>query len=292
MWLVFLQHVNIMSFCYLCKYMKTKVILVTGASSGIGLEAARKLSAQGHKVYGAARRTELIPEGVVPVSLDLTSPESVTSAVETVVKAEGRIDILVNNAGYGFFGAIENVPMEDARRQMEVNVFGLALMVKAVAPYMREQRSGRIINVSSVAGKAVLLYGGWYNVSKFSVEALSDALRMELKPFGIDVSIIEPGGIRTPWGGIAADHLEESSRGTAYEKDGLSEANTLRKAYSWNLLSTSNVVARAISRACNSRCPRTRYVVGFGARAILFFHAVLPTRWWDAIARGFARLKV
>ena len=140
--------------------------------------------------------------------------------------------------------------------------------------------------------KAVLLYGGWYNVSKFSVEALSDALRMELRPFGIDVSIIEPGGIKTPWGGIAADHLEESSRGTAYEKDGLSEANTLRKAYSWNLLSTSKVVSRAISMAVNSRFPRTRYVVGFGARSILLFHSILPARWWDAIARAFARLKV
>ena len=189
----------------------TKVILITGASSGIGFDAAATLARQGHRVYAAARRVERMEPlkecGVVPLQMDVTDEASMEAGVRTVLAAEGRIDVLVNNAGYGYFGAIENVSMEEARRQLEVNVFGLARLCQLVLPSMREQGSGRIVNTSSVAGKTVLYFGGWYHVSKYSVEALSDALRMELKPFGIDVSMIEPGGIQTNWGLIAADHL-------------------------------------------------------------------------------------
>jgi NAD(P)-dependent dehydrogenase (short-subunit alcohol dehydrogenase family) len=276
--------------------MKTKVILITGASSGIGLSAARMLAQKGHKVYGAARRVELIDElrplGVVPLKLDLTDAESVQAAVDAVLAAEGRVDVLVNNAGYGSLGPVETVSMEEARRQMEVNLFGLATLVKQVLPHMREQGSGRIINVSSIAGKVVVPMGAWYNVSKFSVEAFSDALRMEMKPFGVDVSIIEPSGLLTPWGEIAAAHLEESTRGTAYETAGAGEARVLRKGYSIKLLSGPDVVARSICRASLSRRPRVRYRPGRGARLIIFFHAILPARWWDALARGFMALKV
>ena len=214
----------------------TKVILITGASSGIGFDAAATLARQGHRVYAAARRVERMDPlkecGVVPLQMDVTDEASMEAGVRTVLAAEGRIDVLVNNAGYGYFGAIENVSMEEARRQLEVNVFGLARLCQLVLPSMREQGSGRIVNISSVAGKTVLYFGGWYHVSKFSVEALSDALRMELKPFGIDVSMIEPGGIKTNWGIIAADHLAESSKGTPYEAEGLRESETMRKAYS------------------------------------------------------------
>ena len=156
---------------------------------------------------------------------------------------------------------------------------------------MREQGSGRIVNTSSVAGKTVLYFGGWYHVSKYSVEALSDALRMELKPFGIDVSMIEPGGIQTNWGLIAADHLAESSKGTPYEAEGLREAETMRKAYSMRLLSKPAVVARAISRAVNSRRPRARYRIGFGAGTLVFLHTILPARWWDALFRLGGKIK-
>ena len=269
--------------------MTPKVILITGASSGIGYDAAQTLARQGHRVYAAARRVDrmapLRESGVTPLQMDVTDEASMEEGVRTVLGAEGRIDVLVNNAGYGFFGAIENVPLEEARRQLEVNVFGLAGLCRLVLPSMREQGSGRIVNISSVAGKVVLYFGGWYHVSKFSVEALSDALRMEVKPFGIDVSLIEPGGIRTPWGIIAAGHLAESSEGTPYETEGLREAETMRKAYSARLLSSPSVVTRAISRAVNSRRPRARYRVGFGALSLLLFHAVLPARWWDALLR-------
>ena len=273
----------------------TKVILITGASSGIGFDAAASLARQGHRVYAAARRVERMEPlkalGVVPLRMDVTDEASLEAGVRTVLEAEGRIDALVNNAGYGYFGAIENVPREEARRQLEVNVFGLARLCQLVIPSMREQGSGRIVNISSVAGKTVLYFGGWYHVSKFSVEALSDALRMELKPFGIDVSMIEPGGIKTNWGIIAADHLAESSKGTPYEAEGLRESETMRKAYSMRLLSNPSVVTRAISKAVNSRRPRARYRVGFGAGTLVFLHAILPTRWWDALFRLGGKVK-
>ena len=264
-----------------------KTILITGASSGIGFDAARTLARQGHRVYAAARRVDrMVPlkaDGVMPLRMDVTDEASLEEGVRTVLEAEGRIDVLVNNAGYGYFGAVENVPLEEARRQLEVNVFGLAQLCRLVLPAMREQGSGRIVNISSVAGKAVLPFGGWYHVSKYSVEALSDALRMEVRPFGIDVVLVEPGGIKTDWGIIAADHLVESSKGTPYEAPGLQEAATMRKAYSIRLLSDPSVVTRAVSKAVNRRRPRARYRVGFGAGTLVFFHAVLPTRWWDAI---------
>ncbi len=273
----------------------TKVVLITGASSGIGFDAARTLARQGHRVYAAARRVDrmepLKADGVVPIGMDVTDETSLQDGVGAVLAAEGRIDVLVNNAGYGYFGAIENVPLEEARRQLEVNVFGLARLCQLVLPAMREQGSGRIVNISSVAGKAVLLFGGWYHVSKYSVEALSDALRMEMKPFGIDVVLIEPGGIRTDWGLIAADHLAESSAGTPYEEEGLQESRTLRKAYSIRLLSRPAVVTRAISRAVNSKRPRTRYRIGFGSGILVLSHALLPDRWWDALMRQGGKIR-
>ena len=278
---------------YFCNHMK--VILITGASSGIGFDAAQTLARQGHRVYAAARRVErmepLKADGVIPLRLDVTDEASMQEAVRTILEAEGRIDALVNNAGYGYFGAIENVSMEEARRQLEVNVFGMARLCQLVLPSMREQGSGRIVNISSVAGKAVMYFGGWYHVSKYSVEALSDALRMEVKPFGIDVALIEPGGIRTDWGLIAADHLAESSKGTPYEKEGVRESETLRKAYSIRLLSKPQVVTRAISKAINRKHPRARYRIGFGADTLVFFHTLLPTRWWDAMVREGGKIK-
>ena len=273
----------------------TKVVLITGASSGSGFDAAEAFAQQGHRVYAAAHRVERMEPlkalGVVPIRMDVTDSASMEAGVQAVLEAEGRIDALVNNAGYGYFGAIENVTLEEARRQLEVNVFGLARLCQLVLPSMRKQGSGRIVNISSVAGKTVLYFGGWYHVSKYSVEALSDALRMEVKPFGIDVALIEPGGIRTDWGLIAADHLAASSKGTPYEAEGLRESETMRKAYSSQLLSKPSVVTRAISRAVNSRRPRTRYRIGFGSGALVFFHSILPDRWWDALFRLGGKVK-
>lgn len=275
---------------------KRKVILLTGASSGIGFDTALMLAGQGHKVYAAARRVEkmepLRDKGVAILHMDVTDKASMQEGIKTILEAEGRIDVLINNAGYGYFGAIENVAMEEARKQLEVNVFGLARLCQLVLPIMRMQGSGRIINTSSVAGKAVLYYGGWYHVSKFSVEAFSDALRMEMQPFGIDVVMIEPGGIRTEWGHIAADHLAVSSKGTPYETTALREAENLHKGYGSRFLSDPSVVAKAISKAVNSRRPRARYRIGAFAHAIVFFHWLLPARWWDALLRKMGKIDV
>ena len=273
-----------------------KVILLTGASSGIGYDTAVALAQQGHKVYAAARRVDrmepLRQYGIVPLKMDVTDEASMQEGVKTLWDAEGRIDVLINNAGYGYFGAVENVPMNDARNQLEVNVFGLARLCQLVLPTMRAQHSGRIINTASVAGRAVFYYGGWYHVSKYAVESLSDAMRMELKPFGIDVVIIEPGAIKTNWGIIAADHLIESSRGTAYEQTGTMMANNLRNMYLSNTISDPAVVRKAIVRAVNARRPCTRYRIGRMANAIVFFHWLLPTRWWDAFLRLMGKRKL
>ncbi|MBQ4390741.1 MAG: SDR family NAD(P)-dependent oxidoreductase [Paludibacteraceae bacterium] len=273
-----------------------KVILLTGASSGIGYDTAVALAQQGHKVYAAARRVDrmepLRQYGIVPLKMDVTDEASMQEGVKTLLNAEGRIDVLINNAGYGYFGAVENVPMDDARNQLEVNVFGLARLCQLVLPTMRAQHSGRIINTASVAGRSVFYYGGWYHVSKYAVESLSDAMRMELKPFGIDVVIIEPGAIKTNWGIISADHLIESSKGTAYEQTGTMMANNLRNMYLSNTISDPAVVRKAIVRAVNARRPCTRYRIGRMANAIVFFHWLLPTRWWDAFLRLMGKRKL
>ena len=209
--------------------------MITGASSGIGYDTAVRLAGEGHRVYGAARRVErmepLREHGVVPLKMDVTDDASVVAGVAAVIEAEGRIDVLVNNAGFGYFGAVENVSMDEARRQLDVNVFGMARLTQLVLPYMRQQHSGRIINISSIAGRMVFYFGGWYHVSKYAVEALSDALRMEVQPFGIDVVLIEPGGIKTNWGIIAAEHLSASSAGTVYEDAANHEAEILRSLF-------------------------------------------------------------
>ena len=267
--------------------MKQQVILITGGSSGIGYETAKSLAKQGHIVYAAARRVErmqpLCAVGVHVLAMDVTDAASMQTAVSTLLSEQGRIDVLINNAGYGSLGAVENVTQEEAHRQLEVNVFGLARLIQLVLPTMRAQHSGRIINIASIAGKVTLVNCGWYNVSKFAVEALSDALRMEVKPHGIDVVIIEPSAIKTDWGLIAADHLFESSQGTVYEAFASKEASLMRQLYTSNLLSGPEKVRQAICKAVNARRPRLRYQPGMGANLMIGLHAVLPARWWDTL---------
>ena len=276
--------------------MRQKVVLITGASSGIGFDAAMKLAEKGHKVYAAARRVELMEPlkecGVVPIRMDVTDEQSMVEGVNLVLEREGRIDVLVNNAGYGFFGPVETVTMEEARRQVEVNVFGLARLCQLVIPVMRKQGSGRIVNTASIAGRAVFYFGGWYHVTKYSVEALSDAMRMELKPFGIDVVMIEPGAIKTDWGIIAARHLAESTKDTAYEPTAAPWAKTMDWAYRSNLISSPRVITRAILRAVDSRRPRARYRKGRLSGTVIFLHWLLPARWWDGMMRGLRLFKV
>jgi NAD(P)-dependent dehydrogenase (short-subunit alcohol dehydrogenase family) len=188
-----------------------EVTLVTGASSGIGEATARALLHAGHTVYAGARRVErmqgLAGHGAKLLALDVTDDASMQAAIAAIERNEGRLDALVNNAGYGSYGSLEEVPLEEGRRQFEVNVFGLARLTQLVLPLMRRQRRGRIVNVTSIGGKIHEPFGSWYHATKFAVEGLSDCLRMELARHGIDVIVIEPGAIRTEWAGISREIL-------------------------------------------------------------------------------------
>ena len=267
--------------------MTTKTALVTGASSGIGESTARKLQSLGFTVYGAARRTDrlqkLAAEGIRPLGMDVTDEQSMKDGVAKIIAETGRIDVLVNNAGYGSYGAIEDVPIDEGRRQFEVNVFGAMALVQLVVPHMREQKSGTIVNITSMGGKIYTPLGGWYHGTKFALEALSDCLRLELAPFGIDVVVIEPGGIATEWGGIAADHLDESSKGSAYKRQADAVAKSLRSEANANRNSPPSVISDAIGKAVTAGRPKTRYAVGFGAKPLIAAGNILSDRQFDAL---------
>ena len=265
----------------------SKTALVTGASSGIGEETARTLHKLGYTVYAAARRTDRLKQltnvGIHALTMDVTDDESMTSGIEKIIAETGGIDVLVNNAGYGSFGAIEDVSIDEARRQFEVNVFGLARLTQLVLPHMRAQRSGTIINISSIGGRFTTLLGGWYHASKHAVEALSDALRMETTPFGIDVVVIEPGLIRTEWSGIAANHLEETAEGSAYASQIKAVANSMRSESTNKRQSPPSVIADTVEKIVTARKPRTRYVVGFAAKPLVTLRRILPDRAFDRL---------
>ncbi|MFD9659676.1 oxidoreductase [Streptomyces mirabilis] len=267
--------------------MPAKTALVTGASSGIGEATALKLQALGYTVYGAARRTDrlqkLADRGIRPLAMDVTDDDSMHAGIDRIVAETGRIDVLVNNAGYGSYGAIEDVPMEEARRQFEVNVFGAMRLAQLALPHMRAQRSGTIVNITSMGGKIYTPLGGWYHGTKFALEALSDCLRLEAKPFGIDVVVIEPGGIATEWGAIAADQLEKSSTAGAYTKQADAVASSLRSEANAKRNSPPQVIADAIGKAVTARRPKTRYATGFGARPLIALRRIVSDRTFDTV---------
>jgi len=266
---------------------------VTGASSGIGESTALKLKDLGYTVYGAARRVErmtaLADQGVHILKMDVTDDASMVAGIEAIIADTGRIDVLVNNAGYGSYGAVEDVPMSEAKYQFEVNIFGLARLTQLVLPHMREQKSGYIVNVSSVGGKIYEPLGAWYHATKFAVEGLSDSLRLELKPFGVHVVVIEPGAIATEWSAIAADGLVKTSGHTAYAEQARNSAAVLNMTDgNPRLASPPSVIAKAIAKAVTARRPRTRYAVGGGAKPVLFLRSMLSDHAFDAvISRAF-----
>jgi len=264
-----------------------RVVLITGASSGIGKETAKELKKRGYVVYGAARRIEEMKDlrrmGIHIGYVDVTDENSMVSLIRRIMKKEGRIDVLINNAGYGSFGAIEDVSMEEARRQLDVNLFGLARMTQLVLPQMRNRGSGKIVNISSAGGKLTIPFGGWYHATKFAVEAFSDCLRMEVAPFGIDVILIEPGGIRTKWGDIAANHLEQSARKGIYKEKAKRVAKILRFAYHIHILSKPTTVAKKIGKVIGIRNPKARYLVGMGARTMVFLKGITSDKIYDKV---------
>ncbi|MFJ4623434.1 oxidoreductase [Streptomyces sp. NPDC088812] len=270
--------------------MSNKVALVTGASSGIGESTALRLQKAGFTVYGAARRVDrmgaLAAAGVRTLALDVTDGTSAKHAIGRIIEDEGRIDVLVNNAGYGSYGALEDVPLDEARAQIDVNLFGLARLTQLVLPHMRAQRSGTIVNISSMGGRFATPMGAWYHASKFAVEGLSDALRLELKRFHIDVVLIEPGSIRTEWGGIAAGKLRTISGRGPYAEQAEAMAKSLESSTQGaRMTSPPSVIADAVTKAATTRRPRIRYRVGFGARPLILLSRLLPARAFDTLIK-------
>ncbi|VDG21047.1 short chain dehydrogenase/reductase family oxidoreductase [Lactobacillus plantarum subsp. plantarum ST-III] [Lactiplantibacillus mudanjiangensis] len=260
-----------------------RVILITGASSGIGKATALKLKAQGNIVYGAARRvekmTDLAAAGVHVLKLDVTDEQTLVVAVATIKAEQQRLDVLINNAGYGSYGALEDVPLAEGEYQFKVNVFGVMRLTQLVLPMMRAQGAGRIINVSSIGGKIYQPLSAWYMGTKHAIEGMSDALRMELAPLGIDVIMIEPGGIKTEWAGIAEQKLLAVSGETAYGKQA-KEVGAMLSLFD-QFASQPGVIAKLMVRAVNDDRPKTRYHAGMGAGVSLAARKWLSDRQFD-----------
>ena len=267
------------------------VALVTGGSSGIGESAARELQKKGFTVYAVARRVErmkgLADAGIHTFAMDVSDDASMVAGIERIIAEQGRIDVLVNNAGYGSFGAVEDVPMEEARRQMEVNVFGLARLCQLVIPHMRAQKSGHIINISSVGGRFYEPFGAWYHATKFAVEGFSDSLRLEVRPFGISVSIVQPAAIVTEWNTIARDSLLERSGETAYGRYAKRAHAVMAEAdrEGGPMANDPDVVGKKIAKAATAKHPAPRYPVGKGARMLTKSRDLIPDRAFDAVVR-------
>jgi NAD(P)-dependent dehydrogenase (short-subunit alcohol dehydrogenase family) len=264
-----------------------QVILITGASSGIGEAAASRLLTQGYIVYGAARRTErmaaLADKGLIALPLDITDDRMCTEVVDRIMQEQGRLDVLINNAGYGSYGSVEDVPMDEAKRQFEVNLFGLARITQLVLPVMRAQKSGRIINISSIGGKMALPFGAWYHATKHALEGFSDSLRLEVAPFGISVVLIEPGSIRSEWDSIAVASLLKYSDNDAYGNEAQGFAFYFSRMYRNPRTSGPDAVARSIGRAVTAARPKTRYVSGHLASTILLLRRILTDRAFDRL---------
>jgi short-subunit dehydrogenase len=269
--------------------MNSKVVLVTGASSGIGAATASELNSLGFTVYAAARRVErmqtLANEGINVIAMDVTDDASMQAGIAAIIAQSGGVDILVNNAGYGSYGSVEEIPLSEARAQFEVNVFGAMKLTQLVLPHMRAQRAGTIVNITSMGGKIHTPLGAWYHGTKFALEAISDCLRMEVEPFGIDVVVIEPGGIKTEWADIAAEKLLEVSGDGPYAAQAKAMAQSMVGAASRQRQSSPELIAETIAKAVRARKPKTRYAVGFGAKPMIFIRRLLSDRAFDKFMR-------
>jgi short-subunit dehydrogenase len=263
-------------------------VLITGCSSGIGRATAEHLADRGFTVYATARRPESIADleqrGARTLALDVCDETSMSAAVRTIEQAEGAVWALINNAGYGISGAIEATDVDAVRAEFETNVFGAVRLAQLVLPGMRAAGRGRIVNVSSVAGKVTMPGAGPYSASKFALEAISDALRFEVRGFGVDVVVIEPGPIRTAFTDTASAALG-SGDGGPYGAFHAAVAKSDAETDASRLAGDAIDVAKAIERALRARHPRPRYRVTFVARLLPTLHGVLPGRAWDSFLR-------
>jgi short-subunit dehydrogenase len=290
---------------------RTDPVLITGCSSGIGRAAALRLHDAGFTVYATARRTDALTDvasrGLRTVALDVTDENSMTQAVAAVEADAGPVGVLINNAGYGLYGPVEQVPMAEIRRQFETNFFGLVRLTQLVLPGMRRRGRGRILNVSSMGGRITLPGGAFYHASKYAVEAFSDALRMEVAQFGIDVVLIEPGPVKTPWNEVAAASLATADAGSpaADGPDGSGGAAPATSGDPYREYkaavgasfgrtqvglvgrfgSTPDDIAKVITQAVTARRPRARYLINPVAKSLVAMNRVLPARASDSVLR-------
>ena len=280
--------------------LSEKVVLITGASAGIGAALAQLLAQRfmGIRLVLAARNAEKMETiatlcrkagaEVLVIPTDLEQIDQVESLAQTTVAHFGRIDALVNNAGYGQMGPVELIPAVAAQRQFQINLLGPLALIRALVPLMREQGGGRIVNISSLGGRLAFPFGGLYSASKFALEGLSDALRMELAPFNIKVSVIEPGPVSTDFFAVAAQAVEEAVAvpgdtpyRAAFEK--LEELEQQTSSQAW----TAEQVAEVIVQALTDRYPRPRYIAATGGNFLLFLMSILPTKVVDIFWQRF-----
>jgi NAD(P)-dependent dehydrogenase (short-subunit alcohol dehydrogenase family) len=272
----------------------SKAVLITGCSSGIGRATAQRLAGKGWTVYASARRASSIADlaatGCRTLSLDVTDEASMQAAVATVEAEHGAVGVLVNNAGYSQSGAVESVSIEDVRRQFETNVFGLARLTQLALPGMRRQRWGKVVNISSMGANFVFPGGGYYHASKFAVDAISDALRFEVKGFGVDVIIIQPGLIKTEFGNAATGSMEGVERdGGAYGAFNAAVGEATKNAYESGPLGRlgggPERVAKAIEKAITARRPKARYRVTPSAHILISQRKLMTDGMWDAMMK-------
>jgi NAD(P)-dependent dehydrogenase (short-subunit alcohol dehydrogenase family) len=271
----------------------SKAVLITGCSTGIGRATALRLAKAGHIVYATARKVETLHDlaaaGCKVMALDVCDEASIRAGVAKVEQEHGAVGVLVNNAGYGSEGPIEEVPMEEVRRQFETNVFGLTLLTKLVLPGMRKQGWGKIVNLSSMGGRMTLPGGGFYHATKYAVEAISDALRFEVQGFGIDVIIIEPGHIKTEFGDTAIARVAALGGPASPYKEFLTVLQRqIRDAYEGpmgRLAADADAVAKAIETAITASRPKTRYVITVAAHVMMGLRRWVGDRGWDAVMR-------
>jgi NAD(P)-dependent dehydrogenase (short-subunit alcohol dehydrogenase family) len=277
----------------------SKAVLITGCSSGIGRATARRLASHGWTVYATARRPETIADleaaGCRTLALDVTDEASMVAAVNAIEETHGAVGVLINNAGYSQSGAVESVPLDAVRRQFETNVFGLARLTQLVLPKMRDQRWGKIVNIGSMGGKIVFPGGGWYHATKFALEAISDAMRFELRGFGIDVILLEPGLIVTEFGNAAAANMaavggSEEAPTDPYAHFNATVGSVTQGAYDggpMRLLGAGpDRVAKVIERSIRRRRAPTRVTITPSAKLSIPMRRLTPDRVWDAMMRA------
>ncbi|UQD75572.1 oxidoreductase [Bradyrhizobium japonicum] len=264
-----------------------RTALVTGASSGMGKEIARRLIKDGFQVFVAARHVDkmedLVRLGARSLRMDISNEAEIKATVDAILREVDGIDVLVNNAGFGLYGPVEDVGIDEARYQFEVNLFGAARLTQLLLPKMREKRSGTIVNITSMGGKIYTLLGAWYHATKHALEGWSDCLRLELAPFGIKVVVVEPGLIETGFGDVVANGLLKRSGTGPYARLTQAVAKSTRDAYGQGRGTNPSVIADVVSRAVKASKPRTRYVAGKYALPMIKIREWFGDRTFDRV---------